>query len=71
MALVEACEPNRVRVAGACCAAVIDGLSALLLPLPLRYAAVVPAQNVSGSLMLPEDTRFSPRTQRTQRNWST
>ncbi len=47
---------------------VIDGVSALLLPLPLRYAAVVPAQNASGSLMLPEVKMFSPIT---HQNWST
>ena len=29
-------------------AGVINGVSALLVPLPLRYAAVVPAQNASG-----------------------
>ena len=30
---------------------VIDGVSTLLLPLPLRYAAVVPAQNALGCAM--------------------
>ena len=32
-------------------AGVINGVSALLVPLPLRYAAVVPAQNASGCPM--------------------
>eukprot|EP00964_Phaeocystis_antarctica_P057263 scaffold33864_cov71-Phaeocystis_antarctica.AAC.3 len=37
----------------------IEGVSALLLPLPLRYAAVVPAQNASGCVMPPRCQTFS------------
>ena len=47
---------------------VVDGDSALLLPLPLRYAAVVPAQNASGCVMLREGETFSMRT---KASWST
>ena len=45
---------------------VIDGVSALLLPLPLRYAAVVPAQNASGCSM-----PWGDSTGRMAANWST
>ena len=38
---------------------VINGVSALLVPLPLRYAAVVPAQNASGCPMPRPTVRMS------------
>ena len=40
-------------------AGVINGVSALLVPLPLRYAAVVPAQNASGCPMPRPTVRMS------------
>ena len=63
VALVEACAPN-AGCAGDGCRGhhgrrAIEGVSALLLPLPLRYAAVVPAQNASGCVMPPRCQKFS------------
>ena len=57
VARVEACAPSQAQVAriNGCRAIdgcrVIEGASALSCPLPLRYAAVVPAQNASGCAM--------------------
>ena len=51
VARVEACAPSRAQVARIDGCRVVNGVSALSCPLPLRYAAVVPAQNASGCAM--------------------
>ena len=62
VARVEACAPSRAQVARIDGCRVVNGVSALSCPLPLRYSAVVPAQNASGCAMPREVRRgFSTR----------
>ena len=68
VARVEACAPSRAQVARIDGCRVVNGVSALSCPLPLRYAAVVPAQNASGCAMPREEETFSTRT---MASWAT